>query len=60
MLQWDIFNNSLKVDNQYNMFFFSLTERLYTNKVQGLMHDSIRTIAEPARAVQCVAYGDSA
>lgn len=35
----------------YKIVFFSLIERLYSNK--------IRTVARPAGAVQHVAYGDS-
>lgn len=59
VIQWDIFNNCLKADNQYKIVFFILIERLYSNKMHRLLHDSIRTIARPVGAVQYVAYGDS-
>lgn len=32
VIQWDIFNNCLKADNQYKIVFFSLIERLYSNR----------------------------
>lgn len=60
VIQWDIFNNCLKADHQYKIVFFSLIERLYSNKMHRLLHESIRTIARPAGAVQYVAHGDSA